>query len=171
MKTQYAIYALLFLALSSLGCSKSWEIRDDDDTVKGCADFIIYKRIGDDMLLRFWIDQHKIAFSRNFQTFEDISLENFASVELDQSCNVASLWYTACNDVGQNPGCPTTEWKLQKGGLSFKVNKVLQEYHCNEPYTATVILFNATFVKEGTTESRTFDMIELKNVIVGHCAG
>jgi len=91
-------------------------------------------------------------------------------VGIEQNCDIETVWEGVCNDVLQIPSCPSINWSLQKGKLSFKVSKVTNGSHCSEEYLATVILENASF-KNDNGEVQTFDLIEFTNVQVGWCAG
>ncbi len=118
-----------------------------------------------------FIDRKKIGFSTDLQTFENAVAASFATIELEQNCDIEAIWSGVCNDVFQQPDCPSVHWTLTKGKLSFKVNKVPTLPQCNDFYLATVILENAEFQKDNSTETQTFDKIEFKNVQVGWCAG
>lgn len=168
-------FSTFFLFVLALSCGK--QTKDPapgntfDDQVKGCGDFIVNRLIDPDMIVSVWVDQKKIAFSTDFQTFDDVANEDFARVELEQNCDIATVWQETCNDVAYPNNCTSIFWQLTKGKLSFKVSKVLDEYGCSHIYLATVILENAEFKKIGGNETRTFDKIEFNDVTVGWCAG
>ena len=171
MKKNLAVQTILLLALAFFSCNKECEKANTDSNIKGCGDFIVAKIIAEDKILSVWIDRKKITYSTQFKTFENIATESFATVEIEQNCNIEAIWYGVCNDVFQDPGCPSTRWTLQKGKLSFKVSKVPTAAECNDFYLATVILENAEFKKDSSNENQLIEIIELKNVQVGWCAG
>ncbi|MFN0214083.1 MAG: hypothetical protein ACKVT2_07490 [Saprospiraceae bacterium] len=171
MKKNFALQTLLLLALSFLSCEKGKPKPNIEISTVGCGDFIVYQIIPDDKILSVWIDRDKIAFSKDFQTFDNIATEDFATVEIEQNCDIEAVWYGICNDVFQQPNCQSTFWTLQKGILSFKVSEVPTGPSCTNFYLATVILENAEFKKDNSTETLTFDRVEFNNIGVGWCAG
>lgn len=171
MKQHFALFPLLFLILAFFSCQKADQKPNTDNTIKGCGDFVVSKIIGEDMVLTISIDRNKIGFSTDLQTFENAVAANFATIEMEQNCDIEAIWYGVCNDVFQQPDCPSVHWTLTKGKLSFKVNKVPTLPQCDDFYLATVMLENAEFQKDNSTETQTFDKIEFKNVQVGWCAG
>jgi hypothetical protein len=171
MKKNLAVQTILLLALAFFSCHKECDKANTDPDIKGCGDFIVAKIIAEDKILEVWIDRNKIAYSTHFQTFENVATEGFATVKIYQNCNIDAIWYSVCNDIFQAPGCPSAHWSLQKGKLSFKVSKVPTAPACSDFYMATVILENAEFKKDSSSETQLIDRIELKNVQVGRCAG
>lgn len=161
---------LLSSLLIVLSCSKTPEPNSSPD-YKGCGDFIVYKLNGDDKVISVQIDHNKVAFSTDFQTYSNAANLDFATIEMEQNCDAAAIWYVACNDVGRTPSCTSTHWKLVSGELSFKVSKVLASYQCMQSYLATVLLKNAVFQKEGTSEQINMGDINFENIHVGWCAG
>ncbi len=172
MKLHFALPGLLFLALAMLSCKKSNQndcgTPNPDKNLKGCNDFSVHKRISNDMIASVSIDRDKIAFTENFQSFENIVLETFAEVEITQNCEIQKVWSNLCNDAIDIPNCPITFWKLQSGKLEFKTEGEQCE---GNTYLATVNLYNATFIKDGSTETQTFEKIEFYHVAVGFGSG
>lgn len=168
---QLLLFSTLLL-LNILSCKKESDQPNKDENVKGCGDFIVAKIIEEDKVLTVWIDAKKVSLSTSFQQVEDIAKVDFAQVEIEQNCDVEAIWFGFCNDVFQTPACPSTKWTLQKGKLSFKVNKVPTQPNCRNWYLATVILENAQFTKDSTGQQvLTLEREEIKNVQVGWCAG
>ena len=171
MKKNLAVQTILLLALAFFSCHKECDKANTDPNIKGCGDFKVAKIIAEDKILSVWIDRKKIAYSTQFQTFENVANEGFATVKIEQNCNIDAIWSGICNDVFQDPGCPSAHWHLQKGKLSFKVSKVPTASACNDFYLATVMLENAEFKKDSSSETQLINKVEFNNVQVGWCAG
>jgi hypothetical protein len=169
MKLHFALKSLLFLPLVFLGCNKNDCKSNEDKNLKGCGDFFINKIISGDMIASVFIDHTKIAFTEDFQSFEDIAKENFATVEILQNCEIDKVWTGVCNDVFEQTSCANTYWSLQSGKLMFKTDT--ENCSGTYPYLATVLLYNAVFQKEGSNETKMFDKIEFFNVPVGFGSG
>ncbi len=171
MRKNVALHSILLLSMVWFSCEKASDKANTDPNIKGCGDFIVAKILDEDKIVSAWIDRNKITFKTQFQTFENIVNENFATIKIEQNCNIDAIWYGICNDVFQDPGCPSTDWNLEQGKLSFKVNMVPTGPSGSNFYLATVILENATFKKENSSETLLFDRIEFKNIQVGWQAG
>lgn len=162
--------AFLLLMVFPFACEKELAYNRDKN-IKGCGDFVVNGLMEDGTILSIRIDNRKILFSTDFQTFDNVADENFATVEIEENCDIEKEWYEVCNDVLSGNSCQSTYWRLTKGKLSFKVSKVLSAYKCNEPYLTTVILENAEFKKDGSDETLVIDKFQFKDVLVGTCAG
>lgn len=164
--------SMLLCSMLMWTCNYSPFKNDENDaSTKGCGDFYLHKILSDSLIISVHIDHKKIPFSTSFQTFPNVENEDFATIELEETCDVDAVMNNFCNDVLGNVSCESVFWQLKKGVLKFKVSRVLREYKCQESYRATVVLYDAEFVRDSTSETRYFDVIELKNVMVGYCAG
>lgn len=164
--------SMLFFSMLVWSCHHSpFNPNEKDTYTKGCEDFYLHKIISDSLIISINIDHKKIPFSTSFQTFPNIENEDFATIELEETCDGEAVMNNFCNDIWEPVSCESVFWKLKKGQLKFKVNRVLREYKCQDRYKATVILYDAEFVRDNTSEIRYFDVIEFKNVMVGYCAG
>lgn len=173
MKKIFILLALSMLASIFITCDKQKNNQHLVGETTGCGNFFVARVIEEDKILSIWIDHEKITFSTDFQVFENAVEENFVVLDLEQNCEIDEIWYGTCNDVAGLSKCSSTHWKPTQGKLSFKVSKVLDFYDCftNELYEATVILEDATFRKEGSNETLSFDNTTFSNVLVGWCAG
>lgn len=165
--------ALFVTTIAFFACDKSKQTSTitPDPNAKGCGDFIVNKIVDSDKIVSIWIDHQKIAFSTDLQVFPEAEKAEFARIELEQNCDIETVWEGVCNDVVQFPNCPSVHWKLLSGSLSFKVSKLPATFECIETYYATVILENAVFQKENSTETLVFGSVAFNNVQVGWCAG
>jgi hypothetical protein len=168
MKKSLAVLMFLGGLFALPTCSKS---DPNDLDVVGCGDFVVYKIVGDDLVLSIWIDHERVPFSTDFQVFENAAFASFAQIQMKQVCNPAQQLRNVCNDVITGEHCPIATWSLLDGKLSFKVNRVLSEYNCSDSYYVTVLLENATFRKNGSDELRYLHYTEFRYVHVGWCAG
>lgn len=161
---------LLLAAFAFFQCDKK-TTPPADPTVKGCGDFVVYKKLNSNQMMRIYIDNKITTFSKDLQVFEEIQTAPFASITIEQNNEFDKIWRRACNDVGESLINPSITWTLQKGKLSYKVDKVLAEYGCMESYRATVLLENATFKNNDTGETIDQTKVEMNDVFVGWCAG
>lgn len=171
MKKNFLLPVLLLLIVGFFSCEKNDQKPNTDKNIKGCGDFVVGKIISADQVLTIWIDRNKIAFSKDFQTFENIAAEDFASVKIEQNCEIDVVWFNLCNDVLDHSSCASIHWTLQSGKLSFKVSEVPTGTSCSNFYLATVHLEQAVFKNDSSGETQTLDSVELNNVQVGWCAG
>lgn len=172
MYQKYCSLVLFIIAIALSACEKNGKDQPNTDPdIKGCGNFQVLKIMESDKVLSIFIDHNQIEYSTDFQEFDHIENKAFATIKIEQNCDIQKIFQGSCNDVFFQPNCQSVMWTLQSGKLSFRVNKVLDVYLCGESYLATVVLQNAVFKNEQTGEIKTYDNISLENVNVGWCAG
>jgi hypothetical protein len=168
---------LLITLCFALSCKKEKNIvitNSDPNTfeTKGCGDFWVVAKIDNDKLLNVYISYQKTQFSTEFQTLNLTAIDSIGSVYIEQNDQLEVLWSNACNDVISLPNEPTVEWKIISADvIEYKVNEIVPAYNCMSIYKATIVIENAVFQKENSTQTLTIDKVEMNDVEVGWCAG
>jgi general stress protein 26 len=139
---------------------------------KGCGDFWVVSKLDSDKLLNVSISYQKTQFSTEFQALSLAAIDSIGKIYIEQNAQLEVLWSNACNDVFSETNEPSVEWILISADvIKYKVSEIVPAYNCMSSYKATIILENAIFQKENSTQTLTIDKVEMKDVKVGWCAG
>jgi hypothetical protein len=139
---------------------------------KGCGDFWVMGKLDNDKLLNVVINYQKTQFSTEFQDLNLSEIDTIGRIYIEQNAQLEVLWSNACNDVFSGTNEPTIEWNLIAADvIKYKVNEIVPAYGCMSVYKATIVLENAVFQKENSTQTIKIEKVDMNDVLVGWCAG